>query len=211
MKVVAMEARNRLGEDVVAACPAGAGSPVLEAAGLPARRPSRFDRLLAADRAVLLAFRRWHGPWRTRLALALTRAGDGGGWTAMALALVSTGTREGMRLGLRLGLAALLATFASQALKRGLTRARPTRAIEGFRALARDPDAFSFPSGHTAAAFAVTVALAGAPHGLGPAALVLAGGIGLSRVYLGAHYPLDVAAGAALGAAVGLLPRLVLP
>ncbi len=182
-----MEARNRLGEDLVAACPAGAGSPALEAAGLPARRPSLLERLLAADRALLLAVRRWHGPWRTRFAMALTRAGDGGGWTAMALALLTTGTAEGMRLGTRLGLAALLATLASQALKRGLTRARPTHAIEGFRALARDPDPFSFPSGHMAAAFAVTISLAGAPHGLGPAALVLASAIGASRVYLGAH------------------------
>jgi len=206
-----MEVRNRLGEDLVAACPPGAGSPALEAAGLPARRPSHLDRLLATDRALLLAFRRRQGPWRTRLALALTRAGDSGGWTAGALALLATRSAEGLRLGLRLGLAALLGTLASQALKRGLTRARPTRAIEGFRALARDPDAFSFPSGHATAAFAVAVALAGAPHGLGPAALVLAGGIALSRVYLGAHYPLDVVAGAALGAAVGLLPRLALP
>ena len=80
----------------------------------------------------------------------------------------------------------------------------------GFAALIEIPDAFSFPSGHTAAAFAIAVALAGEGHGLGPLTLSLAGGIGLSRVYLGAHYPLDVAAGVGLGALCGLAARLLI-
>jgi undecaprenyl-diphosphatase len=80
----------------------------------------------------------------------------------------------------------------------------------GFEALAENPDRFSFPSGHTTAAFAAAVALAGAPYGLGPAALVLAVGIGASRVYLGAHYPLDVGVGVVLGSLSGAATRLVL-
>ena len=78
------------------------------------------------------------------------------------------------------------------------------------RSLAADPDAFSFPSGHTTVAFAVAVALAGSGSGLGAVAAILAGGIAVSRVYLGAHYPLDVLAGIALGAASGWLARLLL-
>ncbi|HSN92574.1 MAG TPA: phosphatase PAP2 family protein [Anaeromyxobacteraceae bacterium] len=97
----------------------------------------------------------------------------------------------------------------SQAVKRGLARARPDSAIEGVEALAANPDRFSFPSGHTAAAIAVAVAFAGAPFGLGPGAAVLAAGIALSRVYLGAHYPLDVAAGAVLGLLAGVAARLL--
>ena len=94
-------------------------------------------------------------------------------------------------------------------LKRSLTRARPDSAIVGFEALAANPDQFSFPSGHTAAAMAVAVAFAGEPFGLGPLALLLGVGIGLSRVYLGAHYPLDVAAGGILGVFGGLAARLL--
>jgi undecaprenyl-diphosphatase len=167
----------------------------------------RLARLLAIDERLLVSARRLHGPWRTRLARALTRAGDTASWTVVVLALLAAGQPFTV-LGARLAAATLLGTILSQALKRSLHRPRPTSAIIGFEALAENPDRFSFPSGHTTAAFAAAVALAGAPFGLGPAALVLAVGIGASRVYLGAHYPLDVAAGVVLGTVAGALARL---
>ena len=172
-------------------------------------RTGRLARILSLDEALLLSFRRFHGPWRTAIARALTHAGDAKSWTFAGLALLATGTSQGRHLGLRLGAASLLATALSQTLKRSLTRARPDVSISGFEALAQNPDRFSFPSGHTAAAFGVAVAYAGEPHGLGPLALLLAVGIGLSRVYLGAHYPLDVGAGALLGVVAGLTSRLL--
>ncbi len=169
----------------------------------------RLHRILSADEALLLSIQRFRRPWRTAIARALTALGEARSWTVAGLALLATRTSLGSHLGLRLGAAASLATFASQALKRGLTRARPDTSIIGFEALARNPDRFSFPSGHAAAAFAVAVAFLGEPFALGPLALLLAVGIGLSRVYLGAHYPLDVGAGALLGALGGLAARLV--
>lgn len=167
----------------------------------------RIARLLAIDERLLVAARRLHGPWRTRLAKALTRAGDSSSWTLAVLALLAAG-RPFTVLSARLAVATLLGTLFSQILKRSLHRPRPTSAIVGFEALAENPDRFSFPSGHTTAAFAAAVALAGAPFGLGPGVLLLALGIGMSRVYLGAHYPLDVAVGVVLGAAAGALGRL---
>ncbi len=169
----------------------------------------RLARLLKWDEATLLAARRWRTPRRTLAARTLTRLGDASSWVVVGLAFLATSTATGTRLGLRLGAGAGLATLLSQALKRTLARARPDLAIDGFTPLAANPDRFSFPSGHTAAAFAVAAAFAGAPSGLGPLALALALGIGASRVYLGAHYPLDVAAGALLGTLAGLVARLV--
>ena len=206
---MSVKSRNDIETDRLVACSAGAGVPGVEAADLAAERPSRLDRMLALDASLLLGMRQWQGPWRTRLARALTRMGNASSWTVAALALLATRTAPGVRLGLRLAVAALLATAVSQALKRWLLRPRPTRAIAGFTALAENPDAFSFPSGHTTAAFAVAAAFAGAGFGLGPASLALAAGIGLSRVYLGAHYPLDVAVGAVLGSACGVVARLI--
>lgn len=172
-------------------------------------RRTSLDRILLYDAALLVRMRRWHLPRLTRLMRALTHLGDTASWVAMGLVLAASGG-DGPRLALLLGLGAGLATLLSQPLKRLCGRARPdSGGVDGFVALARNPDVFSFPSGHTAAAFGVAVALAGQGHGLGHLALVLAAGIGVSRVYLGAHYPLDVAAGALLGLVAGSLARVI--
>ena len=182
-------------------------APLAPAAPELSLRVGRLARLLAIDERLLVAVRRLHGPWRTRLARALTRAGNSSSWTLVVLVLLAGG-QPFTGLAVRLAAATLLGTLLSQALKRSLHRPRPTSAIFGFEALAENPDRFSFPSGHTTAAFAAAVALAGAPYGIGPAALLLALGIGTSRVYLGAHYPLDVGAGVVLGTAAGVIARL---
>ncbi len=169
----------------------------------------RLQRLLSYDEALLLSLQRFRRPWLTLVARTLTALGGTRAWTLAGVGLLATRTRLGVHLGLRLAAATTLATLASQALKRSLTRARPDSAISGFEALTANPDRFSFPSGHTAAAFAVAIAFAGEPFGLGPLSLLLGTGIALSRVYLGAHYPLDVGAGAALGAVSGVAARLL--
>ncbi|HUK65331.1 MAG TPA: phosphatase PAP2 family protein [Anaeromyxobacteraceae bacterium] len=174
-------------------------------------RAARLARLLGYDERLLLGFRRLHGPWRTRLARFLTALGDAKSVAAIGLGLVLWRRSGAFHAGLRLLTGSALAALLAQTLKRGLNRARPTSAIDGFEALAEDPDAFSFPSGHTAAAFAAAVALSGEPACAGPIAFACATGIGLSRVYLGAHYPLDVLAGVLLGSVGGAASRLLVP
>jgi undecaprenyl-diphosphatase len=192
---------------------AGEGTSIAvdPASGTMMVRTGRLARILSIDEALLLSVGRHRGPWRTGLARALTRMGDAQTWTAVGLALVLSGARQGIRLGLRLGAATMIATATSQALKRSLTRARPDVSIAGFEPLAMNPDRFSFPSGHTAAAFGVAVAFADEPCAAGPVSLLVAVGIALSRVYLGAHYPLDVAAGAVIGVGSGIASRLLVP
>ena len=136
-----------------------------------------------------------------------TRLGDALSWVFAALVLIGAGG-EAARVGLKLGVAAGLAAMVSQVFKRMWRRARPTAGIIGFTALVENPDAFSFPSGHAAAAFAVAMAMSGLVPG-GPAFALLAFAVALSRVYLGAHYPLDVGVGAVIGLLCGGAARLL--
>lgn len=62
----------------------------------------------------------------------------------------------------------------------------------------------SFPSDHAVSAFAIAVVLVAYHRRTGIAAIVLAAGVCLARVYVGVHYPADVLAGAAIGVGVAL-------
>ena len=67
------------------------------------------------------------------------------------------------------------------------------------------PHSHSFPSGHTATAVAGAIVLSVFAPRAAPLFALLAAGVAYSRLYVGAHYPLDVVGGAAIGAATSLL------
>jgi len=165
-----------------------------------------WKRVLSLDEWLLLSVQRWQSRLMTRLMRSITHLGDPASWVLVGLALGFSGD-DGPRYCALLGAAAGLALAGSQLLKRSCCRRRPDCVIGGFAALAENPDSFSFPSGHTAVAFAVAAAFAGQP--LGILVLVFAAGIAVSRVYLGAHYPLDVAAGMLLGTVAGTVAKLL--
>jgi undecaprenyl-diphosphatase len=164
-----------------------------------------WQRVHAFDADLLVRVQAIRHPWTTRLMLGLTRLGDAETWVGMGLLLAAA--PGGQNAAKHLGVAALGATGLVQILKRSFRRSRPDHTIAGFRALAENPDRFSFPSGHTATA--VSVAIGAGAH-LGAALSVLAAGVAVSRLYLGAHYPLDLAAGALVGTIAGLGTRILL-
>jgi undecaprenyl-diphosphatase len=66
-----------------------------------------------------------------------------------------------------------------------------------------EPVDSSFPSGHTAGSFAAATALSSFYPRDTPFLYAAAAGVGLSRIYLGHHFPSDVIVGATLGGAIG--------
>jgi len=94
------------------------------------------------------------------------------------------------------------ADLLALALKAAFERPRPAASIPEADPL-MSAHGYSLPSGHAATAFAGAVALSYLWRRGAPLFFLLAAGIAYSRVYVGVHYPGDVLAGAALGAAVG--------
>ena len=88
-------------------------------------------------------------------------------------------------------------------LKPLIGRVRPFAFRPDLSLLVPPPGDASFPSGHTAAAFAVVFALKTAGSPLWIPALVLAAVTAFSRPFPYVHWPTDVLGGALLGAAVG--------
>ena len=87
-----------------------------------------------------------------------------------------------------------------------IARERPWLVIEGFVNLVEEHDPNSFPSGHTNAAFAFALALcmAAPKRWMKVTAVCMAVVMGLSRLYVGVHFPSDVLAGAVIGSLCGL-------
>ncbi|MBV9947590.1 MAG: phosphatase PAP2 family protein, partial [Myxococcales bacterium] len=144
-------------------------------------------------------------------ALGLTLLGSG--WAALALLPLLRHPRT-RRFAAWLSLAILVQAALVWAIKLGVGRVRPWIAF-GLPPPLGAPHDYSFPSGHAAGSFCVAAFLAlGLPGGpprrrtwrravMGVLVTCLAFLVALSRVYLGAHFPTDVAAGSLLGACVG--------
>ena len=98
---------------------------------------------------------------------------------------------------------ALEALLCNVILKPLVARTRPYEVNTMMELLIARPLDYSFPSGHTAAAFASASALYFGRNRLWIPALILAVFLAFSRMYLYVHYPSDVLAGALIGIAAG--------
>jgi membrane-associated phospholipid phosphatase len=137
------------------------------------------------------------------LAITFTLLGSGAFLIAAVAATCYWSYRRGRRSYILIVVAnCVIAWILNPLLKLFFERARPTL----FEVIAR-PDTYSFPSGHSMSAVVVYGALAAITIALRPTAkplavivaMIMIIGIGVSRVYLGAHWPMDVVAGWASG------------
>lgn len=139
-------------------------------------------------------------PMLTPFMKGVTMLGDlGAVWIFISAGLcLSKKWRKTGEMGL---CAAVLSVLVNNVfLKHFVGRARPFTVMEELVPLIQKPTDFSFPSGHTACAFAVGFLLfRRLPKRYGLPCLLLAILIGCSRIYLGVHYPSDVLAGMVSG------------
>jgi membrane-associated phospholipid phosphatase len=128
------------------------------------------------------------------------------GVTVVFLATGPAAARRGAVRGVG-GIA--IASATSNVLAKELSRrGRPVvDRLPVVRRVRRQPVTTSFPSGHAASAAAFATAVTLEAPAIGVPLGVLAAGVAASRVVTGAHFPSDVAAGAALGVAVAVFTR----
>lgn len=140
-----------------------------------------------------------------RLMRSVTHLGDDLVMIGAATGLLFLGGADLRAAALEAVLALAISQIGVQWLRRAVARPRP-QLPTGIGSLIASPDRFSFPSGHAAATLSVALPLASAlPTPVALVILALAATVGLSRVYLGVHYPGDVLMGwmvAALAATV---------
>ena len=89
-----------------------------------------------------------------------------------------------------------VAILVNKLLRELVSRERPFMAVEEFSSLIYHHYSSSFPSNHAAASFAIAGILYLINPKWGKLAMVLALLVSISRVYVGVHYPSDIAAGA---------------
>jgi undecaprenyl-diphosphatase len=89
-------------------------------------------------------------------------------------------------------------------------RGRPADELGGVHQRGTKERGLGFPSGHSAVATTLAVLIAPElPRPLAPLPYLIAAAVGGARIYVGAHLPLDVAGGVAIGLAAGATARRV--
>jgi undecaprenyl-diphosphatase len=156
----------------------------------------QYDTILFQFLNHLIAHPIWDWFW-----VALTTQRN---WVAplvfISILLVWKGGRNG-RVALVLALLAVGASdlISARALKPGVGRVRPCHELENVRLLVPCGGKYCFPSSHAANSFAVAMTLAYFYRRCTVPGVAIASLVGLSRIFVGVHYPGDVLGGFMLG------------
>ena len=191
-------AKTATSEETPAARPAAPG-PKGRLATWWAQARRRFG---ATDTAVYLAINQLEGgPFVDRVMSFSSRILDWGELWILVTLIAAQG--DAARFG-RLPWIVIPALWATMLtvnfpIKNLFKRRRPFLVHERARLIGRRPKDSSFPSGHTAAAFAGATMLSVALPSFAPLFWIFAVLVGFSRVYQGVHFPADVVVGAVLG------------
>ena len=173
-------------------------------AGISALPSNLLSLISERDHRLMRRVHRWRPPrWFRVVMLGASRAGSGWLWGALALTLMLLGGPRRFAATAAGCLASGTGLGIYVALKKATGRKRPCLVEPHSWAHIPPPDQYSFPSGHTIAAFAITAAVGLFYPGLFLVLLPGAVVIGISRIVLGMHFLSDVLAGAVMGSLLG--------
>lgn len=160
-----------------------------------------IERLLALDEAAVARLNAVVHTSSVARMLTIRAATGLAAVEVLLMAGLAVGGRR--RSALRMFAATALVYLASEALGTVWQRRRPFARLTQVEPLVAHTTGRSFPSRHVASGLAMAV-IGGRVHPrLGLAMALVAGGLGLSRVASGLHYPSDVLVGALVGLAIG--------
>lgn len=164
-------------------------------------------RVRRLDRCLMRRSHRARSPWLDHALVELTRAANYSRlWLLIAVAIAACGGGQGRRAaGRGIVAIAIAAAVANGPAKLLVRRRRPSRL--SLPTLIHMPRSTSFPSGHSAAAFAFATGACAELPVLTPMLVPLAVAVAYSRVHTGVHYPSDVAAGAVIGVGSGMIAK----
>jgi membrane-associated phospholipid phosphatase len=174
----------------------------------PDRPRATLHELASLDRAVYAAIASTPTP---TLDVPLRRLSNAANrsvlWLVIAGVLALFGGRRGRRAAVEgvasIGVSSLVVNVLLKSLRE---RVRPDRETAGIAERhVRMPSSSSFPSGHSASAFAFATAVGREVPLLALPLRTLAAAVAYSRVHTGVHYPGDVLAGSLVGASTGLV------
>jgi len=171
---------------------------------VPGRILADIDRL---DQAIANTIGRTPTPALDPIVAGLSRASDYQRlWLLGSVAVAVLGGRRGRRAAVRcLATAGATSLLIDLVAKTRFPRSRPPQTPDEHSMHVRRPRSSSFPSGHTASAFAFAATLSHEYPVLTTPATALATAVAYTRIHTGVHYPSDVIAGALAGTGIGSL------
>lgn len=129
----------------------------------------------------------------------ITHLGSAAFTISLATAALILGKNGEQNFGWNIGLSLAFSHLLIHIIKKIVNRPRPNITLSKVNTFSISLYDYSFPSGHTTAAFSVAASLAITFPQLGLFSLIAAGLVGISRIYLGVHYPTDVLIGGLIG------------
>ena len=112
-------------------------------------------------------------------------------------------------MGYRAVISLMLSGLIVHFIKNAVNRIRPFLQIENLHTKKIGIDEYSFPSGHTTAAFTMGISIAIIFTHLTLICIIIASLVGISRMYLGVHFPSDVLVGAFIGTITPFIVNMI--